>query len=219
MHAKKRGNRVNLYRSSYVRKGENGNTHGYAVSAFVGSLPVDSREIPPLLAKTLTAEERQYVERVVIEPALRAMEEKQREAQEREWDPHWRIDEALSLLREASERILEGSVAADAGQVARLWKLVGEIGGVRDLPPPEASISKSDADPLGDALAAVQRAVQSVRAGHYGPAPESGMKSTSVYLAWSAITSAVGGRAEDSLLRALQGEGWVRQAAPRASLG
>ncbi|QQX85247.1 hypothetical protein JJQ59_04695 [Cupriavidus necator] len=208
MHKKTRNNLVSLYRSSYVRKGENGNTHGYTAATFVGSLPVDSLEVPARLAKKLSAEERLYVERVVIEPAKRAVEEHLRKEAERERDPGWRIDEAARLLREARDRVVEGAVTADAGQVARLSELIDEIGGVRDLPPPEANISNGD--PLGDALAALQRAAQSVRDGHYGSAPELGVQSTGVYRAWSAITAAVDGGGKDSLLRALQAQGWVK---------
>lgn len=42
VYAKNRNGRVQLYRSTYVRKGANGNTHGYAKQEFVGSLPAQS---------------------------------------------------------------------------------------------------------------------------------------------------------------------------------
>lgn len=42
MHKKVRGKSACLYRSSWVPKGTNGNTHGYAQQTFVGSLPVDA---------------------------------------------------------------------------------------------------------------------------------------------------------------------------------
>jgi len=209
MHAKKRGNRINLYRSNYVRKGENGNTHGYPLAKFVGSLPVDSLEIPSLLAKKLTAEERQYVERVVIEPALRAIESKEREVQERELDPGWRIDEALRLLLEASIRIGDGEALEWGDSVVRLSQLVAELALYAGAPNPGTCSGKGD--PLKDALAALERATQAVRDGYYKNGPASGFQATEVYRTWSAITVAVGGNDEGSLKRALQGRGWVRR--------
>jgi len=209
MHTKKRGNRVNLYRSSYVRKGANGNTHGYPVATFVGSLPVDAQEIPSLLAKKLTVDERAYVERVVIEPALRAMEDRKREAQERELDPGWRIDEALRLLSEASVRIGNGSAVKGGDSVVRLSQLAEELALSAGAPNPGTGSGKGD--PLKDALAALERATQAVRDGYYKNGPVKGFQATEVYQAWSAITAAVDGDNEGSLMRALQGRGWVKR--------
>jgi len=209
MHAKKRGNRVNLYRSGYVRKGANGNTHGYPVATFVGSLPVDAQEIPSLLGKKLTADERAYVERVVIEPALRAMENREREAQERELDPGWRIDEALRLLSEASVRIGDGGALNWGDSVVRLSQLAAELALSAGAPNPGAGSGKED--PLKDALGALERATQAVRDGYYKNGPATGFQATEVYRAWGAITAAVNGDDEGSLKRALQGRGWVRR--------
>lgn len=206
MHAKKRGNRVNLYRSSYVRKGENGNSHGYSAATFVGSLPVDSLEVPARLATKLSAEERQYVERVVIEPARRAVEARHRKEAEREEDPGWRIDDAMRLLSEASDRIGDGRGLATADSLARLSQLVANIADGLSKPGP----GDRTVDPLKEVLAALERAAQAVRDGHFGSAPKAGAQTSEVYRSWSAITAAVEGRDEDSLLRALQGRGWVK---------
>lgn len=62
MHIKKRNGRASLYRSRYVRMGADGNTHGFAEQAFVGSLSLDAQEIPEELAAKLSPEERAYVE-------------------------------------------------------------------------------------------------------------------------------------------------------------
>ncbi|MGY2492814.1 hypothetical protein [Cupriavidus sp. CP313] len=215
MHKKTRNILVSLYRSSYVRKGANGNTHGYSTQEFVGSLPVDSQEIPPLLAKKLSADERLYVERVVIEPAKRAVEARHRKEEERERDPGWRIDEALRLLSEASDRIGDGGGVATADSLARLPQLVASIADSVGLS--KAGAGDSNVDPLKDALAALERATQAVRDGRYDSAPAVGVQATEVYRSWSAIMGAVEGSEKNSLLRALQERGWVkvRRAASR----
>lgn len=58
MHAKRRNHRIQLYRSIYVRKGQQGNTHGYAEQQFVGSLPANATELPTELAIKLSDEEK-----------------------------------------------------------------------------------------------------------------------------------------------------------------
>lgn len=63
MYAKLRKNSIVLYRTTYVPKGEAGNSRGYVVEEIVGSLPPDSQTIPHLLAKKLTAAERKFVRR------------------------------------------------------------------------------------------------------------------------------------------------------------
>ncbi|QQX85246.1 hypothetical protein JJQ59_04690 [Cupriavidus necator] len=74
MHAKKRNNRVNLYRTHYVRKGEKGNTHGYNTPEFVGSLPAGSKVLPSVLAARLTPAECEFVMRKIVEHSQRRME-------------------------------------------------------------------------------------------------------------------------------------------------
>ncbi|WP_432258030.1 hypothetical protein [Cupriavidus sp. TMH.W2] len=66
MHVKKRNTRFQLYRSTYVREGWKGITHGYAELEFVGSLPVDSESVPPELASKLTFAEYRYVEGMLL---------------------------------------------------------------------------------------------------------------------------------------------------------
>lgn len=208
MHKKVRNNRANLYRTHYVRKGTNGNTHGYSESKFVDSLPLDSLEIPAKVAAKLTVKEREYVERVVIEPAKRAVEERRRKEEQHERDPSWRIDDAVRLLTEASDRIAEGQVIAGTDSVADLSQLVVDI--VHSAGLSAATAGNGKVDPLRDVLAALERAAQAVRDGNYGRAPELGMKSTDVYRTWSRITAAVDGKGPESLLRALQAQGWVQ---------
>ncbi len=54
MHKKTRGKTAYLYRSSWVPKGANNNTHGYAQQTFVGSLPVHACALPDELHSRLT---------------------------------------------------------------------------------------------------------------------------------------------------------------------
>lgn len=74
MHKKIRGKTAYLYRSSWVPKGTAGNTHGYAVQRYVGSIPVESRSVPDALREVLTADELEFAARLsqvhVIDAAL-----------------------------------------------------------------------------------------------------------------------------------------------------
>ena len=45
MHIKKRGNRAMLYRSSWVAKGTDGNTHGYSKQQYLGSLDLKAEDL------------------------------------------------------------------------------------------------------------------------------------------------------------------------------
>ncbi|MFL9906822.1 hypothetical protein [Paraburkholderia sp. RL17-337-BIB-A] len=127
MHAKKRNGLFSLYRSKYVRKGSDGNTHGYSAQEFVGSLPVDALEIPVTLAAKLSSDEIRYVEDNVILPAVRAAdkarqvaEQQRRDAEIRERDPQWRLEEALRLLTDAGGLVLEAGQSVDARSVNAL---------------------------------------------------------------------------------------------------
>jgi hypothetical protein len=206
MHAKKRNNRVMLYRSSYVRKGENGNSHGYAVQEFVGSLPTDTHEVPAELAAKLSPEEREYVESKVMLPARRAAEQARRMAEEerralevRERDPRWRLDEALRLLGDAGRLVSDGSFRIDAGRITALRKVLDVL----------ATAARLQTDPLDAVLAAVVSATAMVKAGHYGTGPAGNVRDTAVYKRWRNIGEAVDS-GKDSLLKALQAKGWAR---------
>ena len=74
MHAKKRKNRINLYRSTYVPKGTSGNTRGYSTQEFVGSLPAGWKVLPSALAAKLSPLEREFVTRKMVEDSQRRME-------------------------------------------------------------------------------------------------------------------------------------------------
>ena len=206
MHTKKRNGRVMLYRSSYVRKGVNGNSHGYAVQEFVGSLPTDAQEVPAELAAKLSLGEREYVESKVVLPARRAAEQARRMAEEerralevRERDPRWRLDEALRLLGDAGRLASDGGPRIDAGRITALRKLLDVL----------ATTAKLQPDPLDAVLTAVVSATAMVKAGHYGIAPAGNVRDTNVYKRWRSIGEAVDS-GKDSLLKALQEKGWAR---------
>lgn len=208
MHAKRRNGRVLLYRSTYIRKGERGNTHGYAEQRFVGSICADAQAIPPELARELTDDERHYVEKKVIEPARQKAEAKRRAEVARGLDPNWRIDDAVRLLREAIERTAESPGSVEVPRIDALQEAAGmliEISGK-----PISPVGRSLEDPLNDALQAVKRAALAVREGKCGRAPAENVRTTEQYRLWTEIKAAVEGDPRDSLLRALQDSGFVK---------
>lgn len=104
MYKKIRGNIACLYRSSWVKKGAVGNTHGYAVQTYVGSIPVRATSVPDALEEVLTAEELAYVISAICVPAVVAAEQLKQRAELRERDPCWRLEEAARLINEAAVR-------------------------------------------------------------------------------------------------------------------
>lgn len=76
MHIKRRGARAMLYRSSWVPKGASGNTHGYAVQQFVGSLPLDAEALPVDLKDIFSKDELDYLEIKRFQPARLAAQQK-----------------------------------------------------------------------------------------------------------------------------------------------
>lgn len=206
MHAKKRNGRISLYRSQYVRKGANGNSHGYAVQNFVGSMAADALEIPVGLAEKLSQEEIVYVDKAVVAPAKRAAEQIQREAEAnrrtleaRERDPRWRLDEALRLLTDAGRLISEEGHRTDARKVSALHAALKPLTITADL----------QCDPLDAVLAAVADATAAVKGDYYGNVPNGNLRDTPVYKRWRSIGDAVDS-GKDSLLKALQSKGWAR---------
>lgn len=206
MHTKKRDNRFSLYRSQYVRKGVDGNAHGYSTQEFVGSLPADALEIPADLAAKLSPQEIAYVENKVVLPARRVaeqsrrlVEEERRARDERERDPQWRLDEALKLLMDAGELVSEAGRGIDAAKVIALGAALEKL----------AVAGKVRRDPLDAVLAAVISATAAVKGGHYGAAPAGNVRDTDVYKRWRRIGDAVDS-GSDSLLKALQAKGWAR---------
>lgn len=212
MHLKLRGNRAMLYRSSWVPKGTNGNTHGYSVQQFVGSLPVDSPKLPADLANVLSVEEVALLEARVFQPARLAAEKARRSAEQHETDPIWRLEEATRLTLEAASRSERGAVPN--AKVAAVQSALANVRTIVQVqaPPtaPAQSPEPSKTDPLKDLLDAIKVARGAVLAGRYGTAPAEGVRSTYAYKMWADIFEAVGGSGGNSLMNALQVKGFAK---------
>lgn len=205
LHIKKRENRAMLYRSSWVPKGTDGNTHGYSKQKYLGSLSLEAEDLPPALAAQLSADEVAFVMSRVVSPARKAAEHIAAQQALRLQDPMWRIDEALRLLKEASA--LSECALVPNGRIALLRGELQKIKTVQSASPPTVPL----ADPLSDALEALRHAASSVKGGRYGDAPAEGVRSTSTYQTWVQIYREIEGSAgPDSLLRALQGRGFAK---------
>jgi hypothetical protein len=205
MHAKKRNGRVMLYRSRYIRKGVEGNTHGYSMQEFVGSLPFDAKAIPEELTAKLLHDEIEYVENKVVLPARRAAEQSRRLADEerraledRERDPRWRLEEALRLLTDAGRLVSETGRGIDAAKVSALGTALEKL----------AVVGKVRRDPLDAVVAAVVSATAAVKSGHYGNAPSGNPRDSQEYKRWLRIREVVES-GPDSLMKTLQAKGWV----------
>ncbi|MBF3971721.1 hypothetical protein [Burkholderia pseudomallei] len=205
MHAKKRKNLFSLYRSRYVRKGAQGNQHGYCTQEFVGSLPADALDIPADLAVKLSPQEIAYVENKVVLPARQAADESRRLAEEerraregRERDPRWRLEEALKLLTDAGSLVSEAGRGIDAAQANALGAALEKL----------AVAGRVQRDPLDAVVAAIASATTAVKAGHYGCAPSGKFRDTPVYKRWQRVREVVDS-GNDSLLKALQAKGWA----------
>ena len=205
MHIKKRGTRAMLYRSSWVPKGADDNTHGYSKQQYLGSLDLKSEELSPALKGRLTTDEVDFVMARVIAPARKAAVSLAQQEVARQKDPIWRIDEALRLVKEAGAL----SVCALVPD-CRVDSLRGELLKVRTV---QGAIARPAplSDPLLDALMALRRAATAVRDGRYGDAPTEGVRGTSTYQTWVQIYREIEGSAgPESLLRAVQGRGFAK---------
>jgi len=210
MHKKVRGKTAYLYRSSWVPKGTNKNTHGYSQQTFVGSLPVHACSLPDELASRLAEPERAYIEATICRPAREAAERARRENEHREIDPLWRLAEAARLAGEAAERSQRRRVHRQ-----RVQEVTEALARVQLLDPPvETKAPEKRTDPLQDALGTIRAAAAAVRSGAYGRAPETGVRATRPYRLWSEIYEAVCGTDGDpssgSLMRALQDRGFAK---------
>ena len=209
MHLKHRRGNALLYRSQWVPKGTDGNTHGYSRQAYVGSLPLAAESITAALLPKLSEDERTFMDAKVCAPAREAAERQRTEAERWERDPGWRLEEAQRLVNEAVERSAGMPVSA-----ARLAALHGALAGVKadgSAPHAATAMSKVADDPLQSALAAVQGAARAVAAGRYGKAPAEQVRSTRTYRLWADLWEATQGEGDASLLRALQARGFVKR--------
>jgi hypothetical protein len=206
MHIKRRGHLACLYRSRWVPKGTDGNTHGYTQQTFVGSLSGASLAIPEPLAVKLTEAERAYIERNICSVARKAAEQTLAENSRREADPGWRLTEAERLVNEAAERSQRRRVSRDC-----ISPISNALARVCTFGSTEASVQTKRADPMLDALTAIRVAAAAVRDGSLGAAPSSGARTTRIYATWAKIVAEIEGSSEGSLLAALQLQGFVKR--------
>ena len=197
-----------LYRSHWVPKGANGNSHGYSQQTFVGSLPVDADALCTALAIKLSTEEHAFLETKLFQPSRLASQQKQRAVEIRDADPLWRLGEAERLTLEAAHRSEKGAVPN-----AKVFAVQAALAKVRTIM--QASIQSPPAeqlksDPLKDALVAIKAARDAVLGGRYGSAPVEGVRSTYPYRLWADIFETVGGSEGNSLMRALQTKGFAK---------
>lgn len=202
MHIKKRGNNALLYRSAWVRKGAEGNSHGFSRQLYLGCLSLQATEMPSALDGKLTSDEREFVEQRVVRPARQALARAQADAQKRARDPLWRLEEGLRLVREAAALSAQGAVPA-----ARVRELQNALTTIQFI---GASPRPAERDPLEAAVESLRNAARAVANGHYGPAPEEGVRKSPIYVRWLEISEQVDGSAPDGLLRQLQARGWVK---------
>lgn len=210
MHIKKRGLRAMLYRSAWIKKGAEGNSHGFARQTFVASLPVDSQSIPEKLMAMLSPEEAGYVDKNLLAPGRLAAEARRVQVENEQRDPVRRLDEAARLVREAAALssaaiVPQGRIKAIADALATV-KSTGGLYGAPNMQPVAPKL-----DLLEEALKAIRVAAQAIRDGHYGNAPLDGARRSRQYETWTKISRHIDGTiGPDSLLRALQNRGWVK---------
>jgi hypothetical protein len=220
MHIKRRGTRAMLYRSSWMPKGANGNTHGYSTQTFVGSLSLEAEALPADLANKFSEAEVCCLENKLFQPARLAAQQKERAAASREADPMWRLDEAIRLTLDAAERsernvvpnVKVAAVQSALGKVRTVSPspLQGQNAGQPSAPVTSPVAEQGRTDPLKDALTAIKAARDAVAAGKYGVAPAEGVRATYPYRRWAEIFEAIEGAGNDSLLRALQTKGFAK---------
>ena len=210
MHIKKRGQRAMLYRSTWIKKGVEGNTHGFSRQIFVASLAVDSQSLSEKLTALLSVEEADYVHKNLLMPARLAAEACRVQVENERRDPVRRLDEAAKLVREAAA--LSADAVVPHGRIkaiADALATVKSLGGSTLPSAPRQDAQKSD--PLTEALKAIRSAAQAVRDGHYGNAPVDGARRSKHYEIWMEISRDIDGTSgPEGLLRALQSCGWVK---------
>ena len=206
MHIKTRRGRALLYRSTWVPKGAQGNTHGYSRQAYVGSIPVTTEVIPNALRERLSVDELAFVDAKICGPAREAAERQRLEDERRERDPGWRLEKAQRLVNEAAARSAGMPVSAITAESLRTAFTRLHVTGS-----PATPKATMQPDPLAEALAAVRNAAQAVASGRYGKAPKEQVRTTRTYRLWAELFELVQGENDNSLLRSLQAKGFVKK--------
>lgn len=206
MHVKQRRGRALLYRSAWVPKGADRNTHGYTKQVYVGSIALGATAVPVELQERLATDELDFIEDRICRPARDRIVELARESERRERDAAWRIAEAARLVDEAVER--SGEQPVPAVTVTQLRERVERLCIAGRVPTAKVAATT---DPLAEAVSAVRAAAQAVAGGRYGKAPLEQVRTTRTYRLWAELFDLVQGESDSSLLRALQAKGFVKK--------
>ena len=213
MHIKNRNGQAMLYRSEWVKKGAEGNTHGFSRQKYIGSLPENSEAAPSELQSMLESHELETLKQKVLLPAKSARLAKEAEEEQRRLDPSWRLDEAARLVKEAA------SLSSPTKRVSdwRVRAVADALSGVAIFGDQSVPAKRNvQVDPLADALLSLKSASKAIMDAHYGRAQEGAARNSAVYKTWLQISGQIDGEAgPDSLLRALQAMGWVKAKAGR----
>ncbi|WP_442596658.1 hypothetical protein ACSBPU_06820 [Parapusillimonas sp. JC17] len=185
-----------IMRQQYVRKGAQGNQHGYVRTIPLATISLSAVEVPGEIAELLSTKELAHLEKSIIFPARNEAERKKKEQEARECDPNWRVTEAINFLQEAGRRAQ--LVAVDPRLLEGLHETVAALG--------PAVIE--NLDPLDAVSASVRAAISAVEQGRYGRNQGPVRKDAIAAKKWAELRALVLER-PDSLVAALQDAGWV----------
>lgn len=185
-----------IMRQEYVRKASEGNPHGFVRQVPLATISLSATEVPDDIAKLLSPKELEHLERVVVQPAKAAAEQRMKEAEARERDPEWRMLTAIQYLEEAAER--SQHVQVDRKLLARLHQTVALFG----------AVVGTKTDPLAAVTDAVKAAITAIEEGGYGRNDGPVRKDAFPAKAWAELR-AVLLENEKCLQSVLQDAGWV----------
>lgn len=183
-------------RQQYVRKGAQGNQHGYVRTVPLATISLSATEVPSDIAELLSPKERAHLEKSIIFPARNEAERQKQEQEARERDPGWRIHEAIDWLEQAAKRVQQRPV--DRQLLARLHETVAELG----------PAVVENVDPLDAVIASVRAAISAVEQGAYGRNQGLVRKDALPAKKWTELRGLVLEN-PSSLVAALQDAGWV----------
>ncbi len=185
-----------IMRQQYVRKGAQGNQHGYFRAIPLATISLSATEVPGDIAELLSTKERAHLEKSIIFPARNEAERKKQEQEARERDPGWRVAEAINFLQEAGRRAQ--LVSVDTRLLARLHETVAALG----------PAVVEDIDPFDAVSASVRTAISAVEKGAYGRNQGPVRKDAIAAKKWAELRALVL-ESPNSLVAALQDAGWV----------
>lgn len=205
MNFKRRGDRWALYRTRWIPRAADV-PHGYSVQQYVDSIGADVEVVPDQLLVKLSESEVVAVQQRVCVPAVAARKRREAEESRLAVDPVFRLRKAADLIFEAAA--LSQHRPVDASLVQHLERALSEVkilGGTKRV---EAA---GHMHPMKSALLAIRMAAKEVREGGLGAAPSMGARNTPTYALWAQIVEAVDGGGGNSLLAALQQQGYVKR--------